>query len=62
MKKINFIFVFLAITLAIDIIIPFTIPQVNHGTGFVLFIMLAIGLGFTSVIAGRILNSYFKNQ
>ena len=60
MKKINFVFVFLIITFMIDIIVPITIPEVNHGLGFIIYILLAIIFGFASVIFGTKANDYFS--
>jgi hypothetical protein len=62
MKKINFVFVFLLLTINVDVIIPHLIPEVNNGIGFCLFLMLAIMLGFASGIGGMAVNNYFKNQ
>jgi len=60
MKKINFIFVFLVIAFALDIIIPFTISEANHGVGFALFILLCIIFGCASSFFGGMVNSYFR--
>jgi len=62
MKKINFIYVFLAMVLALDVVIPITIPEVNYGTGFALFILLAVMLGVSASVLGRKANDYFRNQ
>ena len=48
--------------LALDVVIPITIPEVNYGTGFALFILLAVMLGVSASVLGRKANDYFRNQ